>query len=139
MNIPGINRTLLQLPLLLALAFAMPTAQAGAIKLEPVGKEVLADSFRRSHDLSVGDKGEDKFPLKFKQPVCGKRSRVFSHAEIVFKKKRFSDAVIVRAPREGCYRCRPLVVRWYNEPTGSLDYELRVFAQEVEGQCPCWR
>jgi hypothetical protein len=90
---------------------------------------------RRSHTLDVGDKGEDKFKVKIAPLVCGKDSMVFDHAEIVFKKQRFSDAKIIQSPLAGCERCKPVVVRWYNEPTGFLNYELRTIGRIVQGVC----
>jgi hypothetical protein len=90
---------------------------------------------RRSHSLDVGDKGEDKFKVNATPLACGKDSMVFDHAEIVVKKQRFSDAKIVKSPPAGCERCRPVVVRWYNEPTGFLNYELKTVGRIVQGVC----
>ncbi|MEJ2620446.1 MAG: hypothetical protein P8163_09335 [Candidatus Thiodiazotropha sp.] len=90
---------------------------------------------RRSHSLDVGEKGEDKFKIKSATLACGKGSKVFDHAEIIIKKQRFSDAKIVQSPVAGCERCGPVVVRWYNEPTGFINYELRTVGRIVQGVC----
>ncbi len=89
----------------------------------------------RSHVLSVGEKGEDKFKVKNAPLVCGKNTFVFDHVEMEFKKQRFSDAKIVKMPRKGCNNCKPIVVRWYNEPTGLLSYELKIVGRIVQGVC----
>lgn len=99
-------------------------------------RERLVATETRSHDLSVGDKGEDKFKLQGKKPACGAKALLFSRADIKFLEKRFSDAKVVASPSPGCITCGPVVVRWYNEPTGKLKYELRLFSQSYDGICP---
>lgn len=89
----------------------------------------------RAHSLGVGEKGEEKFTIPSTQTHCGKAVSVYDHAELSIKKKRFADAVIVESPPSGCERCSPVVVRWYNEPTGYISYELKVFGRTVQGVC----
>jgi hypothetical protein len=92
-------------------------------------------SERRTHSLAVGDKGEDKFKIKSSAAMCGKENIAFDHAEIEFVKRRFADAQIVSSPPAGCERCKPVVVRWYHEPTGSLTYVLKLIGRVVQGVC----
>jgi len=92
------------------------------------------DEMRR-HQLSVGDKGEDVFSVSNISAMCGKSGTVFDHAEIVFDKKRFSDAQFVSLPKKGCKRCGNIRVRWYNEPTGQLAYRVNIFQRHIEGIC----
>ncbi len=92
--------------------------------------------FEREHALNVGDKGEDRFDLSVAPPACGETVLAYDHADIEFLRKRFADARIVRVPSKACLRCSPLVVRWYNEPTGYLKYRLRIHLRPVEGRCP---
>ncbi len=91
--------------------------------------------FEREHRLSVGDKGEDFFDVSSPQPACGATALVFDHARIIYKNRRFGKAEIVKKPRAGCLRCSPLVVRWYHEPTGYLEYQLHVYRRRISGQC----
>jgi uncharacterized ubiquitin-like protein YukD len=89
----------------------------------------------RSHTLKVGEKGEDIFSVKGGAVVCGQEAKLFHHAEINFIKRRFSDALIINTPPSGCGRCKPITVRWYNEPTGLLVYELKQIGRVVQGVC----
>lgn len=90
---------------------------------------------KKTHSLSVGDKGEDLFDLPGTRLACGQQTSAFNHAEVKVRKSRFAEARIVKRPPAGCTECSPIVVRWYNEPTGSLSYELLVFSRKVEGIC----
>lgn len=92
--------------------------------------------FERRHSLKVGDKGEERFNVSSKPPACGKPALVFDHARIVYKRKRFGEAKIVKSPRAGCVRCTPLVVRWYHEPTGYLEYQVHIYRRKITGKCP---
>jgi len=92
--------------------------------------------FERKHSLSVGDKGEERFNVSIKPPICGATALVFDHARIVYKRQRFGEAKIVRSPPAGCINCPPLVVRWYHEPTGYLDYQVHVYRRLIIGKCP---
>ncbi len=92
--------------------------------------------FERKHSLSVGDKGEEHFNVSIKPPVCGGTALAFDHARIVYKRQRFGEAKIVSSPPVGCINCLPLVVRWYHEPTGYLDYQVHVYRRRIIGKCP---
>lgn len=91
--------------------------------------------FERTHELAVGEKGEDVFDVGVALPSCGARAEVFDHARIVYTVQRFAQAQVVASPPAGCTRCPPLRVRWYNEPTGRLVYQLHVYRRTVEGVC----
>ena len=88
-----------------------------------------------SHSLSVGEKGEDEFKIRSVKTQCGKTVIVYDHSELTNIKSRFAGAKIVASPPSGCERCSPVVVRWYNEPTGYLSYEMKVFGRVVQGVC----
>lgn len=96
----------------------------------------LMQRVTRSHALNVGDKGEDRFEIEPVTLQCGETATVFDHAEVVIGKHRFADARIVAMPPSGCARCTPIVVRWYVEPTGFLNYAIEVYGRKVEGVCP---
>ncbi|GAB4350766.1 MAG: hypothetical protein Kow006_13910 [Gammaproteobacteria bacterium] len=91
--------------------------------------------FERSHNVKVGGKGDDRFDVSIEPLQCGQKGLAFYRARIVYRDRRFAEAQIVSAPNSGCVRCRPLVVRWYNEPTGRLTYQLHVYRREIEGIC----
>ena len=91
--------------------------------------------FERRHDLKVGEKGEDSFEVSSKPAACNTKSNVFDHASIVYRDNRFSNAQIIQLPKNNCIKCKPLKVRWYNEPTGRLIYQLHVFRRQVYGAC----
>lgn len=90
---------------------------------------------KRSHALRVGDKGEDVFQIESYHPQCGKSANIFDHAELKMLKQRFADAQIIDTPIGGCRRCKSVTVRWYNEPTGSITYELTIIGRTVQGIC----
>lgn len=92
--------------------------------------------FERKHSLSVGDKGEERFNVGIKPPACGEMALAFDHARIVYKRQRFGEAKIVSSPLTGCINCQSLVVRWYHEPTGYLEYQVHVYRQRIVGKCP---
>jgi len=91
--------------------------------------------FERKHSLSVGDKGEERFDVSTKPPACGATALVFDHARVVYKRKRFGEAKIISSPAAGCINCSPLVIRWYHEPTGYLDYQVHVYRRRISGKC----
>ena len=95
----------------------------------------LLSSKTSTHSLSVGEKGEEEFTIRSIQTQCGKTVNVYDHSELTTTRKRFADARVVASPPSGCERCSPVVVRWYNEPTGYLSYEMRVFGRAVQGVC----
>lgn len=92
--------------------------------------------FEYTHQLAVGDKGEDTLDVSAGPPGCGQSAKVFERAEVVYKDQRFGQAQIVSTPPAGCVRCAPLRVRWYHEPTGRLTYQVHVYRRVVEGICP---
>lgn len=92
--------------------------------------------YESAHDLDIGDKGEESFDLSVKAPACGEQALVFHQARVVYKRKRFGEARIAQSPTSGCTRCSPLVVRWYHEPTGHVDFQVHVYRKRVEGSCP---
>jgi hypothetical protein len=69
-------------------------------------------------------------------PSCGQQALVFEQARIVYSQQRFAQAQVVHSPVAGCINCTPLKVRWYNEPTGKLTYQLHVYRRHVSGICP---
>lgn len=89
----------------------------------------------RAHQLGIGDKGEDIFKVINHPPTCGNVGQRFDHAEIIYDKKRFAEAQFVALPARGCSRCGAIKVHWYNEPTGSLQYRMKIFRRQIEGVC----
>ena len=90
---------------------------------------------QRAHSLNIGEKGKDSFAINDIHAQCGKTVQAYDHTELVIQKKRFATAQIAASPRPGCEHCTPVVVRWYNEPTGHLSYEIKVFGRLVQGIC----
>ena len=84
--------------------------------------------------LNVGDKGEELINVSVERR-CDRPLWVFDHAELVVRDRRFGDAQFVAIPEAGCVDCPPLRVRWYHEPTGYLDFEVRVFRRESRAEC----
>ncbi len=95
----------------------------------------LSEKKKKTHALNVGEKGEDRFSITSKTLQCKKPSKVFDRASLRVLKKRFGDAKIIDRPPAGCETCSDIVVRWYNEPTGSISYELSIYKRLV--QLPC--
>jgi len=110
------------------------SSNAVSVTMKP---EITAVLYAKSkiHRLKVGDKGEDVFRVENASAQCGRAGELFDHAEIVFNQKRFSEAQFVALPAKGCSRCGKIRVRWYNEPTGLLQYRLKVFKRRIEGVC----
>ncbi|MEZ5657287.1 MAG: hypothetical protein R3E83_01785 [Burkholderiaceae bacterium] len=96
-------------------------------------KRVLA---HQQSSRKVGNKGELSVDVAQAAPRCGSRSPLFVAAEVHMRKRRFGDAEIVNAPKPLCDRCKPVVVRWYHEPTGQIDFEVLGRFRLVEGVCP---
>lgn len=124
----------------------MSAGQIGAlVPPQPVNRPVSSGMardllyFEETHALSVGDKGEDRFDISTRAPACGATALVFDHAKIVYKRQRFGEAKIVNRPPVGCLRCPPLLVRWYHEPTGHLDYQVHVYRRRIKGDCALGR
>ena len=95
----------------------------------------LSEKKKMNHSLNVGEKGEDRFSITSKALQCKSPSKVFDRASLRIVKKRFGDAKIITRPPAGCEVCSDVVVRWYNEPTGSISYELSIYKRLV--QLPC--
>ncbi len=98
-------------------------------------QEKLLSTILRQHMLRVGDKGEDVFKIPGGKLSCNKPTEIFNRSELRILERRFADASIIKRPSPGCEQCSPVVVRWYNEPTGRLKYELRIYTRTVEGIC----
>ena len=93
--------------------------------------------FEHRSNLSVGDKGEERYDVSSPAPACGQTGYVFDSANLVIgRDTRFGEAKIVGMPKAGCQRCQPIRVRWYHEPTGKLHYQVHVYRRLVEGICP---
>lgn len=92
--------------------------------------------YERTHQLAIGDKGEDSFDVSVASLSCGQQALVFDQARIVYGQQRFAQAQVVQSPVAGCVSCTPLKVRWYHEPTGKLTYQLHVYRRRVSGVCP---
>jgi len=105
------------------------------ITMKPDIRKSQQKPIKKTHTLDVGDKGEDIFKVSNKFASCGKVGTLFDHAEITFVKKRFSEAQFVSLPAKGCARCGDIRARWYNEPTGKLEYRVSIFQRWVEGVC----
>lgn len=92
--------------------------------------------YERTHQLAIGDKGEDSFDVGVPPLSCGQQALVFDQARIVYAQQRFAQAQVIQSPTAGCTSCSPLKVRWYHEPTGKLIYQLHVYRRRVSGICP---
>ena len=89
----------------------------------------------RRSELKVGNRGDARIDVSQPVPGCGAAGRVFDGAEIVLRRQRYGEARITASPARGCTRCAPLEVRWLHEPTGYVDFALRVQWRQVEGIC----
>jgi len=87
------------------------------------------------HHLKEGEKGEDLFPLQFSAPACGQTGTLFSQARVDVSKRRFADAQLIATSEPYCRVCKPLKVRWYNEPTGFIQYHIKIKRRVIEGIC----
>lgn len=103
-------------------ASAMPPASQ-AVTLDP-----RDPYFERRSELKVGAKGEDAIDVSA-ATACSR----FHHAEVVWIERRFADAQFVRIPEQGCIHCKPLMVRWYHEPTGKLHFQVKVYRTACTG------
>ncbi|MFK7975506.1 MAG: hypothetical protein AB8C02_05185 [Halioglobus sp.] len=103
----------------------------------PVTKATAPDLlfYESSHSLNIGDKGKEAFNLSVVKPACGQEALVFHSARLVYKRKRFGEARIVRSPPSGCFNCPPLEIDWYHEPTGYVDFQVHIYRKRVSGQC----
>lgn len=92
--------------------------------------------YESTHNLNVGDKGQESFNLSVQRPACGQQALVFHRARLVYKRQRFGAAKITRSPPSGCFDCPPLIVDWYHEPTGYVDFQVHIYRKMVQGYCP---
>lgn len=111
------------------------------IKIKPVlvnsNQKKNAKMLSRSYDLSIGGKGVDKFDVN--QPIskCGVEGLAFASAKVLLgKRTRFGDARIISTPRPGCQKCLPVKIGYYWEPTGKLQYRVKVNFKKIVGVCP---
>jgi len=105
-----------------------------SVTIKPEITGVLHGEIKK-HQLSVGDKGEDLFKITNRPATCRNSGELFDHAKISVVRKRFAEAQFVALPAKGCSRCSKIKVRWYNEPTGRLQYRLKIFKRQIEGIC----
>jgi len=91
------------------------------------------------HRLKVGEKGEDVFEMKRSALGCGQSGAMFIEAGVHVDERRFADAQLIAAPESHCRSCEPFTVRWYNEPTGFIQYHIEVKKRLIEGICPAQR
>ncbi len=105
-----------------------------SVMIKPEITAVL-HSESKKHQLKVGDKGEDVFKITNRPATCRSSGELFDHAEISVVRKRFAEAQFVALPAKGCNRCGKIKVRWYNEPTGRLQYRVKIFSRQFEGIC----
>ena len=122
----------------LNLTLQVKTAQgsSGKKKLRLIPEIIREKSQTYQHNLKVGDKGEDLYYLKNSSASCRQPGSLFVDAEVKVTKQRFSEAQVVSTPAEFCMKCKPIKVRWFNEPTGYIRYHFEVKKRVVEGVCP---
>lgn len=90
--------------------------------------------FEHRSSLPVGDKGERRLDVGVQPGHCG-TIWAFDHAELTVLDSRFGDAQLVEIPESGCIQCRPLIVRWYHEPTGRIHFKVDVYRRAAEQPC----
>ncbi len=137
----GDGRIVARLPDLNAGRSARLSVNSNGQASPPVAARVAVSTRRRviaRHESArkVGDKGELSVDVSQRPPRCAAASPVFDSARIRYRKRRFGEAEIVSAPPSGCTACAPVVVRWYHEPTGAIDFEVEATWRMVEGSCP---
>jgi len=98
-----------------------------------VMKDLLV--FSRQSRNAAGAKGVDAHNVSGRAPGCGQKALVFDHA-VLLQKGRYGQARVLSQPRTGCVQCQPIRIKWYQEPTGSLAYQLHVYRREIWGICP---
>ena len=102
-----------------------------------VGNTTVLDTrtpfLRIESNVRVGNKGEEvanvSTPLR-----CGE-NWVYDHAELVVTRNRFGAVEFTQLPTKGCFRCEPLRVRWYHEPTGYLTFDVIVYRHKEHVAC----
>lgn len=106
-----------------------------ADELELIPTMVTERSQSFIHQLKVGEKGEKLFNIHNEPAVCGQHGELFVDAEVKVIKRRFADAQIVYADNRLCEQCKPIKVRWFNEPTGFIHYHLNIKKRLIDGMC----
>ena len=91
--------------------------------------------FTQEHKDPFGGKGIDLYKIVNHPATCGSKGELFHDAKIIFGKKRFGEARIEQKPKPGCSKCTPVKVRWFHEPTGSVNYQLEIQRRIVHGVC----
>lgn len=114
------------------IAQVIPAEDLTQVQAKPAQGMAIFD-FRS--DQRVGAKGDHHYTVSHAPPTCGKPALLFDHARVLFRARRFGDAQIISTPSPGCTQCEPIVVRWYHEPTGRLDYQLQVYHRLVQAPC----
>ncbi len=103
-------------------------------RMIPAGtvKDLLV--FARSSSRSVGDKGVDSYQVGNSPPACRHRALIFDHAQLL-QQGRYGLARILSRPEPGCLQCSPIKIKWHQEPTGDIAYQLHVYRREIWGIC----
>ena len=111
-----------------------PFTTQAASPADAVRPDVRQPFLRVDSALPVGNKGEEVMEVSVPRR-CGTPLWVFDHAELNISRNRYGGAQFVNLPQPGCIECDPLVVRWYHEPTGHLDFEVQVFRRALTLPC----
>jgi hypothetical protein len=112
---------------------AEPPVESAA---HPVRPDERSPYFSHRSNLLVGEKGEQALDVSIPQSRCGDAAWAFDRAELIIESARFGHAQMVQIPESGCVVCRPLVVRWFHEPTGHLQFSIEVFRRQIRVECP---
>ncbi len=89
----------------------------------------------KHHDILLGGQGIDTYKIKNKKASCSQNGELFHHANINFIRKQFSSAKIFSIPRTNCSLCNDIKIKWHNEPTGILTYQLHIFKRQINAIC----
>jgi hypothetical protein len=108
-----------------------PKEMSSPIQSAPPNYLILS----KSSNLKVGAKGTERVNVSSSAPSCGTEALLFDHAKILFSKRRFGDAQFTSLPKPGCTRCSPVIVKWYHEPTGHLDFQVLIYRRIIDGIC----
>ena len=128
----GLHHLLLGLGLSLAMAPASPLED---VRQSGLRLDERAPYFEHRSETLVGDKGERALDVSVPSGPCGTIDWVFDHAELRVRDARFADAQMVQIPEAGCTACKPLVVRWFHEPTGRLHFHVNVYRRPSPVVC----
>ncbi|PCJ50567.1 MAG: hypothetical protein COA74_01965 [Gammaproteobacteria bacterium] len=89
----------------------------------------------KAHKDPFGGKGIDRFDVSSQKPFCNKQQAVFHSAKLLIKSNRFGDARIEHRPTQGCTSCSKLSIRWFHEPTGKIEYQIKIQKRLIDGIC----